>query len=174
MVPFLRFPPPLCVIPGMLQNIPQGQGKRCCGTSGLAKPSLVCSSSKNVSKEACNLLCLPQLPEEKHRLVKLRLIICEISRVESESQDFGTQLFQLWAPRGSWTQKRHASYIQRWCRYVHRRHTDPVSPTVAEPLNFWRHFWIQDWAITPYVLLGQLCHLTLCSRMGFLLVSKNW
>ena len=48
-----------------------------------------------------NLLCLPQLPEEKHRLVKLRLIICGISGVDSESQDFRTQLFQLCAPHGA-------------------------------------------------------------------------
>ena len=48
-----------------------------------------------------NLLCLPQLPEEKHRLVKLRLFICEISGVDSESQDFRTQLFPLCAPHGA-------------------------------------------------------------------------
>ena len=37
-----------------------------------------------------HLLCLPQLPEEKHRLLKLRLIICEIPGADSESQDFRT------------------------------------------------------------------------------------
>ena len=57
------------------------------------KPVLV--SARN------NLLCLPQLPEEKHWLVKLRLIICEISGADSESQDFRTQLFQLCAPHGA-------------------------------------------------------------------------
>ena len=48
-----------------------------------------------------NLLCLSQPPEEKHWLVKLRLFICEIFGVDSESQDFRTQLFQLCAPHGA-------------------------------------------------------------------------
>ena len=45
--PFYAFPP-FCVIPSMLQKNLQGQGKRCGGTSGLAKSTLVCSSSENV------------------------------------------------------------------------------------------------------------------------------
>ena len=54
--PFYAFPP-FCVIPSMMQKNPQGQGKRCGGTSGLAKSTLVCSSSKNVCKEACSGVC---------------------------------------------------------------------------------------------------------------------
>ena len=54
--PFYAFPP-VCVIPSMLQKNLRGQGKRCGGTSGLAKSTVVCSSSKNVGKEACTGVC---------------------------------------------------------------------------------------------------------------------
>ena len=59
------------------------------------------------------LLCLPQLPEEKHWLVKLRLIICEISGADSESQDFRTQLFQLCAPHGALGLRRDTPHIYK-------------------------------------------------------------
>ena len=104
---------------------------------------MVCSSSKNVGKEACTgvckkqSLCLPQLPEEKHRLVKLRLIICEISGVDSESRDFRTQLFQLCAPHGALGLRGDTPHTYKdGVGMPHRRHTDPVSSTVSEPVNF--------------------------------------
>ena len=44
-------------------------------------------------------VCL-NIQRKKHRLAKLRLIICELSGVDSECQNFRTQLFQSCAPRG--------------------------------------------------------------------------
>ena len=110
--------PPFCVIPSMLQKLrrekasgvvvhpdwPNQPWYAAVARMLVKRPVLV--SARNY------LLCLPQLPEEKHRLVKLRLIICEISGADSESQDFRTQLFQLCAPHGALGLRRCASYIQ--------------------------------------------------------------
>ena len=99
--------PPLCVILSMLQKIRRDKARgvvvlpdwpnqpwyAAVARMFVKRPVLV--SARNY------LLCLPQLPEEKHRLVKLRLIIYEISGVDSESQDFRTQLFHLCAPHGA-------------------------------------------------------------------------
>ena len=92
------------------------------------KPVLV--SARN------NLLCLPQLPEERHRLVKLSLIICEISGVASKSRDFWTWLFQLCAPCGALglphTYKDAEGMLTEGILII-----DTVSLTVSKPLNFW-------------------------------------
>ena len=123
-----------------------------------------------------HLLCLPQLPEEKHRLAKLRLIISEISGVASECQDFRTQLLQSCAPRGDLGLGRDTPDTykggvgMRTEGVLIQFHRLEVNLSIS-----WRHFWTQDLAIMPSVLQGQLCrHLSLCSRMEFLSVSKNW
>ena len=67
----------------------------------------------------------------KAQVDHLRNIRCRL-RESGLSDSAVSFVCASWRPG---TQKRYASYIQRWCRYAYRRHIDPVSPTVREPLN---------------------------------------
>ena len=81
--PFYAFPP-VCVIPSLLLKIRRDKARGvvvhpdwpnqpwCAAVARMLVKRPVLVSARNY------LLCLPQLPEERHRLVKLRLIICEI------------------------------------------------------------------------------------------------
>ena len=128
----------------MLQKkSPQGRGKRCGGTSGLAKPTLVCSSSKNVGKEACPGVCKKQssvsASTSRGKTSAGKAQVDNLRNIWSRLRESGLSDSAVSVVCASWrpgTQKRYASYIQRWCRYAYRRHIDPVSPTVREPLNF--------------------------------------
>ena len=103
---------------------------------------MVCSSSENVGKEACSGVCKKlssvsastsrgKTSAGKAQVVYLRNIRSRL-RESGLSDSAVSVVCASWRPG---TQKRYASYIQRWCRYTHRRHVDPVSPTVSEPLN---------------------------------------
>ena len=114
-----------------------------CCNSGLAKSTLVCSSSKNVGKEACSGVCKEQssvsASTSRGKTSAGKAQVDNLRNIWSRLRESGLSDSAVSVVCASWrpgTQKRHASYIQRWCRYAHRRHTDLVSPTVSEPLIF--------------------------------------
>ena len=67
----------------------------------------MCSSSKNVGKEACSGVCKKlssvsaSTSRGKTSAGKAQVDYLRNTGVESKSQDFCTQLFQLHAPRGA-------------------------------------------------------------------------
>ena len=139
--------PPFCVIPKVLQKICRDRAKGVVVVPDwpnqpwfplIAKmlinyPVLV-SARKN-------LLGLPQSPAEEHRLQKLRLIICELSGVASDAQGFRNKLQTSCVHPGEPKPKRYACYVAKWRRYAHSRHTDPISPSISEAVNFLAHLY---------------------------------
>ena len=61
-----------------------------------------------------NLLSLPAKPEEKHRLCKtLRLIICEVSGLDSDTRGFHSKLPLLSVPRGGGAHKNNMPHTSQ-------------------------------------------------------------
>ena len=89
-----------------------------------------------------NLLSLPQSPAEEHRLQNLRVIICELSGVASDARGFRKKLQTSYVHPGEPKPKRDMPALwQKWRRYAHSRHIDPIPPSISEAVNILAHLY---------------------------------
>ena len=99
--------PPFCVIPNMLQKICRDKARGVVVVPDWPNQPWYAAVARMLIRHPVlvsarnNLLQLPQHPEKKHRLAKLRLIICAVSGDDCESRAFRTRLPQLYVPPGA-------------------------------------------------------------------------